>query len=490
MTATAGSPMLFSSTIFLYLFLPITLLGYYLCPRLLKNNWLLVMSLLFFAWGGVSYTLLLLGSIVLNYIFGIQIQRNQEKSRARPWLIAGVACNLLILGVFKYTNFLIGNVNALSELLALPPMPLAKILLPVGISFYTFHSLSYLVDIYRGKVVAQRNIFDLALYVSMFSQLVAGPIIRYSDVWQQLQGRTHTLQKFSSGVERFLIGLAKKVLLANIFARVADHIFDSNVGELAAANAWLGIVCYSLQIYYDFAGYSDMAIGLGRMFGFDFMENFNFPYLARSVKDFWRRWHISLSTFFRDYVYISLGGNRNGVGRTYRNLLLVFFLTGFWHGASWSFVVWGLLHGLVMVIERLGFEKILAKAWRPLSHAYTLLVVMVTWVLFRAEHFGQAMAYWQGMVQFATTDAQWALFTMQLSKELLIALVVGIAGAFGFFAWLGRLFARVTASPGLPAQVLGYTHHVTATVVYALILLVCTTYLVAGTYNPFIYYRF
>jgi alginate O-acetyltransferase complex protein AlgI len=482
--------MLFSSTIFIYLFLPLTLLGYYICPRSRKNDWLLLTSLIFFAWGGVTYTLLLLGSIVLNYLFGIQVQRNLGKPSGRTWLVAGVTTNLLMLAVFKYTNFMIGNVNALTELLRIPPMPLAKILLPVGISFYTFHALSYLIDIYRGKVAAQRNILDLALYVSMFSQLVAGPIIRYSDVWQQLHDRTHALEKFSSGVERFLIGLAKKVLLANVFARVADPIFDGNLTDLGAANAWLGIVCYSLQIYYDFAGYSDMAIGLGRMFGFDFMENFNFPYLARSIKDFWRRWHISLSTFFRDYVYIPLGGNQKGTGRTYFNLVVVFFLTGFWHGASWSFVAWGLLHGMLMVIERLGFEQWLARTWRPVAHGYTLLAVMLTWVLFRANSFGDALGYWAALVDFAATDAQMGLFYKQFVPELFLALAVALLGAFGAFAWLQRVVAQAKAPTSPASRMLAYTYHAGSALVYAVLLIACTTYLVAGSYNPFIYYRF
>lgn len=262
--------MLFSSTIFLYLFLPVTLLGYYFADRRIRNYWLLAASLVFFAWGGVSFTFILIGSIILNYIFGIQIQKRLDTKAGYRWLFAGVATNLLILGVFKYANFFVANLNEMAGWVALPPIPPTKIVLPVGISFYTFHSLSYLVDIYRRKTLAQRNIFDLSLYITMFSQLIAGPIIRYSDIWEQLRGRTHSLSKFSSGVERFLLGLGKKVLLANTFARVADVFFDQNAANLSAINAWLGIVCYSLQIYYDFAGYSDMAIGLGRMFGFDF----------------------------------------------------------------------------------------------------------------------------------------------------------------------------------------------------------------------------
>ncbi len=482
--------MLFSSTLFLYLFLPVTLLGYYLIDRAFKNYWLLAASLIFFAWGGVGFTAILAGSILVNYAFGLLIQNTRGSKSGYAWVFAGVAANLGILGVFKYANFIIANINDLSELLSIPLIPQTAIILPIGISFYTFHSLSYLVDIYRKKTDAQRNILDLSLYICMFSQLIAGPIIRYSDVWEQLRGRTHTLLKFSSGIERFLIGLGKKVLLANTFGRVADDLFGANVIDLNAASAWLGIICYSLQIYCDFAGYSDMAIGLGRMFGFEFMENFNFPYMARSVKDFWRRWHISLSTFFRDYVYIPLGGNQGSVKRTYFNLVLVFFLTGFWHGASWAFVVWGLMHGLFMVIERLGFEKILAKVWRPLSHMYTLVVVMYAWVLFRADTLGHALGYWGAMIKFRATNPQMALFAKQLGPELFVALGIALLGAFGVYARVGKLFEKVFASQRTGLQVVAYGIHIGSTVVYAAILIFSTMYLIAGTYNPFIYYRF
>jgi len=316
--------MLFSSPLFLYLFLPITLLGYYLVPSKLKNYWLLAASLVFFAWGGVTFTFILVTSIILNYIFGIQMEKKRDTPQSRTWLIIGVATNIGILAIFKYTNFLVQNMNLLLDSIQIPQIPQTHIVLPIGISFYTFHSLSYLIDIYRRKTGAQHNFFDLSLYITMFSQLIAGPIIRYSDVEHQLRGRTHTSAKFASGIERFLIGLGKKVLLANTFAKIADQIFESNPADLGAPLAWLGIICYTLQIYCDFAGYSDMAIGLGRMFGFEFMENFNLPYIAKSVKEFWRRWHISLSSFFRDYVYISMGGNRISVSRTYINLLIVF----------------------------------------------------------------------------------------------------------------------------------------------------------------------
>ena len=435
--------MLFSSLIFLYLFLPLCLLGYYLININYRNYWLLFASFVFFAWGGVSYTLILLFSITLNYFYGLRIQKNLEKNRSYWWLFAGIVTNVLMLGVFKYANFIIINLNDLSNILSIPSIPEPHIVLPIGISFYTFHSLSYLVDIYRRKTTAQRNIFDLSLYIAMFSQLIAGPIIRYSDVWQQLRNRIHTQAKFASGVERFLIGLGKKVLLANTFARIADDLFVVDPSTLGGLNAWLGIICYSLQIYCDFAGYSDMAIGLGRMFGFEFLENFNYPYIAKSVKGFWRRWHISLSSFFRDYVYIPLGGNRVKLSRTYLNLLIVFTLTGFWHGASWSFVVWGLFHGFFMVIERLGFEKILNKTWKPIANIYTLLIVMFAWVLFRSSTLTYAISYWKAMFDFQFTGEQHSLLLSYINSEFILALVIAILGSFGVFKYLGKQIENV-----------------------------------------------
>ncbi len=482
--------MLFSSPLFLYLFLPITLLGYYLMIPKLRNYWLLAASLVFFAWGGVTFTFILLGSILLNYFFGLWIQKQKTSDKGKLPLILGVSTNIAILAVFKYTNFLVQNLNQLLDWIHIPLIPQTNIILPIGISFYTFHSLSYLVDIYRNKAVAQRNFFDLSLYITMFSQLIAGPIIRYSDVDQQLRGRTHTLEKFSYGIERFLIGLGKKVLLANTFAKIADQIFATNPMDLGAPLAWLGIVCYSLQIYCDFAGYSDMAIGLGRMFGFEFMENFNFPYIAKSVKEFWRRWHISLSSFFRDYVYIPLGGNKITISRTYINLLIVFFLTGFWHGSSWSFVVWGLFHGFFMVIERLGFGKILDKTWKPLANLYTLLVVMFAWVLFRADSLGYALDYWKALFDFKTTSEQMIIFRSYLDIEFYLTFSIAVLGSFGVYQFIAQFFKKIINFPKWAAHTFAYGFHFISVIFYILILYLSTMYLISGTYNPFIYYRF
>lgn len=483
--------MLFSSPVFLFLFLPVTLLGYYFTNTKYRNYWLLLASFIFFAWGGVSFTAILILSIILNYIFGLKVQKHINNSiKAYRWLFAGVAINVLILAVFKYANFIIKSLNDLNDVLSIPLIPQTKILLPIGISFYTFHSLSYLVDIYRGKTKAQPNILDLSLYITMFSQLIAGPIIRYSDVWQQLRGRIHTSEKFAYGVERFLIGLGKKVLLANTFASIADEIFANNPAELGGLNAWLGILCYTFQIYLDFSGYSDMAIGLGRMFGFEFLENFNFPYIAKSVKEFWRRWHISLSTFFRDYVYIPLGGNKVTIKRTYLNLLIVFFLTGFWHGASWSFVVWGLYHGFFMIVERLGLGKLLEKTPSLIANFYTLIAVIFGWVLFRADTLTYAVSYWKEMFDFNITDEQLRTFLSYLNPELIYVSIIALLGSFGFFSFCKRIIDRAITSSGSAKGALIYSYNTLSVAFYAITLILCSMYLISGTYNPFIYYRF
>lgn len=482
--------MLFCSPIFLFLFLPIVLFGYYILKNKYRNFWLLFASLIFFAWGGVSYTLLIIVSVITNFFFGLKVQKNINNSHGYYWLYAGVSINLLILCFFKYTNFLIDNINTWFNLFSDIQIPDADIILPIGISFYTFHSISYLVDIYRKKSEAQRNIFDMSLYITMFSQLIAGPIIRYSDIWKQLNNRKHSLAKFSSGAERFIIGLGKKVLLANVFAKIADNIFSYSPLELSAVNAWLGIICYTMQIYCDFSGYSDMAIGLGRMFGFEFIENFNFPYIAKSVKEFWRRWHISLSSFFRDYVYIPMGGSRKGEIRTYYNLIIVFFLTGFWHGASWTFIIWGLFHGFFMIIERLGFEKILNKVWSPIANFYTLMVVLFAWVLFRSDNLSFAFDYWQAMFRFNLNSVQKSIFYELFNSEFCIALIISLLGAFSFYTKIESWVIKCISHNRYEFKMIKYIYQISSILILASILILCTIYLISDSYNPFIYYRF
>ncbi|MCB2220381.1 MAG: MBOAT family protein [Bacteroidetes bacterium] len=483
--------MLFSSAIFLFSFLPIVIIGYYLLRGTWRNVFLLISSLVFFAWGGVSYSLLLILSIITNYIFGLLINKNKNNHRARIYLIIGIVLNLMMLGIFKYAGFIAENINQLFEVAGIPPMPNPKILLPIGISFYTFQSLSYLVDLYRKETDVQRNILRLGLYISLFPQLIAGPIVRYHDIASQLQQRITSFEKFSYGVQRFLTGLAKKVLIANSFAVIADQYFAFNPTELSMTMAWMGIIAYTFQIYFDFSGYSDMAIGLGAIFGFRIPENFNYPYASRSIREFWRRWHISLSTWFRDYLYVPMGGNRISVKRTYFNLLIVFFLTGLWHGASWNFIVWGLIHGLFMVIERLGWEKFLHKTWKPLQHIYTLFIVIMAWVLFRADNFDHAWQYYGAL--FGQTVPQYGLYEISqyLNPELYLITVIAVIASvngFGLFAKFiklnlnkisDRLVIYIEAGKALLTNLY-----------FVGLLVLCAMYLIAETYNPFIYFRF
>lgn len=483
--------MLFSSAIFLFTFLPAVILLYYLIPRTWQNTFLFIASLVFFAWGGVSYSLLLIISIILNYFSGILIGKYEGTARARFFFISGITLNLLMLVIFKYANFITGSLNALFYITGIPEMPLLRILLPIGISFYTFQAMSYLVDIYRKETQVQQNILHLGLYISLFPQLIAGPIVRYHDIANQLTNRKTDLKKFSYGIRRFIIGLSKKVLIANSFAVIADDFFTKNPLELSPAIAWTGIIAYTFQIYFDFSGYSDMAIGLGSMFGFRIPENFNFPYIARSIREFWRRWHISLSTWFRDYLYIPLGGNRVTEGRTYFNLLIVFFLTGLWHGAEWKFVAWGLLHGFFMVLERLGWENFLRKLWKPVQHLYALFVVVMAWVLFRADSFGDAWNYYRAM--FGSTHPQYGLFELSryLNPEMLTITGIAILASFNSFGiadkGLKRIYEQLPGKIKMPFSII---NSLAVVVFFSGLLALCAVYLLAETYNPFIYFRF
>lgn len=483
--------MLFSSAIFLFLFLPIVIIGYYILRGEWRNIFLFISSLVFFAWGGVSYSVILIASILLNYIIGLQISKNLGEKKSKIWLVCGVTANLLLLGVFKYANFIIGNINDLIEVFNIPAIKNNSIILPIGISFYTFQSLSYLIDIYRKETEVQKNVLRLGLYIALFPQLIAGPIVRYHDIAKQLQSRTTSFDKFGYGVQRFLTGLAKKVLIANSFAYVADEIFALAPADLSTGYAWLGIVSYTFQIYFDFSGYSDMAIGLGSIFGFKIPENFKFPYIARSIKDFWRRWHISLSTWFRDYLYIPLGGNKNGRTRTYVNLSIVFLLTGLWHGASWNFVVWGMIHGFFLVLERIGFEKILNKLWKPFQHLYTLTIVLFAWVLFRAEDFTYAWGYYKAMFGQNTSELRMYELSKYLNNEFYLVLVIAILGSTKFFINTGNLIKKSEIKQNRRIQLVLQSIHSIMTVGFYLgILVLCAMYLLSDTYNPFIYYRF
>jgi len=503
--------MLFSSLVFLCQFLPATLLLYFAVfglarvgfgsPRLWRhvaNFVLLVASLLFYAWGEPRLTIVMIAAIVVTWIGGLAIARARATAvrqgrdpagAGKVSLFVTTALSLGMLAVFKYANFGVENFDLVVEVLGRPEwrVGLVDIALPLGISFYTFQALSYVIDVHRGEVPATRNLVDYACYVTMFPQLVAGPIVRYVDVARELVDRVHTRADVAWGLQRFCMGLAKKVLIANTVAVPADAIFGLPDHSLTTDQAWLGIVCYSLQIYFDFSAYSDMAIGLGRIMGFRFPENFNYPYVARSNQDFWRRWHISLSTWFRDYLYIPLGGNRAGPFATYRNLVLVFFLCGLWHGASWNFVVWGLYHGFFLVLERLFLGEQLQRLPAWLQHGYLLLLAMVGWVLFRVETMGQAATFLLAMVGGGATEGSALhhldarLVTMMLAGVVLSAPVVPRFVAW----WRARIDTRPEAATRL--ELVGA---VVRPLLVVLLLVWSAAVLSSGTHNPFIYFRF
>jgi alginate O-acetyltransferase complex protein AlgI len=481
--------MLFSSAIFLFLFLPAFLIVYYLLPKRWHNAFLFGASLVFYAKGEGIVVLVLLLSALINYIAGRLIEQGRRK--AGLWL--SLIGSLSLLFYYKYANFLFDSVRGFAEAFMFPvssDLTLAQIALPIGISFYTFQGISYTLDIYWGRIRANKSFLDYGTYVAMFPHQIAGPIVRYADIAPELTERTTTLEKFGIGAERFIIGLAKKVLIANTFANIADTIFNANTDSYGTATAWIGIIAYTLQIYFDFSGYSDMAIGLGKMVGFDFKENFNYPYVAKSIQDFWRRWHISLSSWFRDYVYIPLGGNRIGNMRTYVNLMIVFLVTGLWHGASWNFIIWGLYHGAFLLIERAGLGKWLTKVWAPIAHVYTLLAVLIGWVFFRALTLTEAIAFLKKMIgagpELPETLAYPPAFF--LNAEVIVTFILGIILATPVYHRFQQYWSR------LQMRSLHSTPHYMFDSAYVLglvgLFVMSVMYLAADTYNPFIYFRF
>ena len=473
--------MLFSSLVFLFYFLPLLLATYYICPKKYRNSVLLLFSLVFYAWGGVSYSVILIASILINFLFAKQIEKNT--SSKKKWLISGLIFNVLIIVSFKYLNFFIENINWVNSLVSKnsDEIQLLKIALPIGISFFTFQQMSMLWDLYRNSHKEKINLKNTALYISFFPQLIAGPIVRYDDIIDQLNKRKESIAQFRYGIQRFIIGLGKKIILANACGEIADNIMDLNLDFVDTPTAWLGIIAYTLQIYFDFSGYSDMAIGLGKMFGFTILENFNLPYISKSITEFWRRWHISLSTWFKDYVYIPLGGNRHGEKKMYRNLFLVFLLTGFWHGATWSFVLWGLFHGVFIIIEKRGWGNALKKLPQSLQWLYTILIVMIGWVLFRIEAISDATNYVGRM--FGIGESTNSNVLSHLNNERIIILILAIIISSSFFQKikLGALYQRTR--PKIHAQ---FTIDFFLIAVFVLSII----YINSGSYNPFIYFRF
>ena len=481
--------MVFSSTIFLFFFLPLTLLAYFVVGPRGRNAILLAASLLFYAWGETVYLLVMLFSIAANYLFGLLIDRARQRGRRGGLAFAcAVTTNLGLLGFFKYANFLVDNLNPVLPMLGLAPIDIGRVHLPIGISFFTFQALSYIIDLYRNETTVQRSLLNFALYKALFPQLIAGPIVRYRDVAREIERRTVSLHDFASGVQRFIIGLGKKVLIANVMGRAADTIFATPAETLPATLAWTGAIAFMLQIYFDFSGYSDMAIGLGRMFGFHFLENFNYPYIARSVREFWRRWHISLSTWFRDYLYIPLGGNRHGPVRTGANLLLVFLLCGLWHGASWTFLIWGVYHGIFLVLERVpAVRRLLDRLPAPVQHAYVLLVVLVGWVFFRADTFAHALAYLEAMVDFSRPPLFNSQLFLALNNEFSLTLAAAVIGSTPVFMLLQRWR---TGRPIVPAPAMRWLAATAQVGSLGFVLVYSIAAVLGGAHNPFLYFRF
>ena len=468
--------MVFSSIIFMFTFLPLSLLLYYIMPRKFKNLMLLMISLVFYAWGEPVYVLLMIFTIIFDYIMALIIDRTREdKVKSKIIFIATIGVNLLILGFFKYYGFLIDNINLLFNL----NLQYTNLALPIGISFYTFQTLSYVVDVYLDKVKVQRSLISFALYVTMFPQLVAGPIVKYSDIDYQLTNRKESINKFGQGVDRFIIGLGKKVLLANNIGIIWTTIQGMNIDSISVLTSWIGIIAYTFQIYFDFSGYSDMAIGLGKMFGFEFIENFNYPYISTSISEFWRRWHISLGTWFREYVYIPLGGNRVSTLKHIRNLFVVWLLTGLWHGASWNFVVWGLYYGFILFMEKIILHKVLSKTPKFIKHIYTMLLVMIGWVLFGSVDLTSALEYLKvmfGLSGNALVDNS-AIYYLYTNIKLLIILALCSTPII-------LIIFRQIIKKGKTVGILF------AVSINIIIILISIAYLVNETYNPFLYFRF
>ena len=459
--------MVFSSLLFLFCFFPIVLIVYFLCPRRGRNLVLFLSSLIFYAWGEPVYVLLMLFSIGINYVSGREIEAfrsentEQSEQKAKIAMIVTVVINLCILGFYKYFGFVMDNLNAVLPF----EISYHALSLPIGISFYTFQTMSYVIDVYRKKVEAQHNLITFGAYVSMFPQLIAGPIVRYSDVERQLQHRRISREKFGDGAMWFLQGLGKKVILANNIGMVYDSILALGASDTSMLTAWIGAFAYTMQIYYDFGGYSDMAIGLGKMLGFDFIKNFDYPYISTSITEFWRRWHISLSSWFKEYVYIPLGGNRCSTAKAIRNLMIVWCLTGLWHGAAWNFIFWGLYYGILLCLEKYILKGVLERMPQAVKHLYTMALVMIGWMLFAAPGMGRAASYIGTMFCVGGHG------------------LAGIAALLCSTPLIYQRFEHAMCSRSKMRQML-------CIVAYAVVFLICTAYLVNATYNPFLYFRF
>ena len=468
--------MVFSDSVFICVFLPIVLAGYYICPKRLRNSFLLLVSLVFYAWGEPKYVFLMMFSIAINYAFGLLLDRSRKNVRLSKALLAlSVVIDIGLLCVFKYTDFVITNLNRAFN----ADIGLVNLALPIGISFYTFQAMSYTIDVYRDDVKVQRNILDFGMYITMFPQLIAGPIVRYSDIEAQLKERSVSAEDFASGICRFVAGLGKKVLLANQIGALWDQIYALG-GETSVLMAWLGAIAYTFQIYFDFSGYSDMAIGLGRIFGFKFPENFRYPYESKSITEFWRRWHITLSTWFKEYLYIPLGGNRKGMARQILNLLIVWTLTGFWHGAGWNFVMWGLYYFLFLVLEKLFMLKVLDKLPAFVRHIYALFIIVIGWVIFACDDTSVLLPYLGSMFGANGLTGGLDLYLLTTRAALLVILCIASTQLpKRLAAFVGRKLCLGEES--------AFCIKAAATI---LLLALCMMFLVVDSYNPFLYFRF
>lgn len=473
--------MVFSSLLFLFRFLPAVLLLYYIAPRKIRNLVLFLFSLLFYAWGEPKYVFLMLFSITMDFFMGQMVAKSKARNNrkaAKRFLTISIVVNLSILAFFKYADFIIGTINNVAGL----SLPMLSIPLPIGISFFTFQTMSYVIDVYKGSTKVQKNWVNYGTYVSMFPQLIAGPIVQYKTIAEQMEHRKENASDFAEGIHRFLLGMGKKVLLANTIGLLCDAVMALEITQVPVLTAWLGAIAYTFQIYFDFSGYSDMAIGLGKMFGFHFLENFNYPYISRSITEFWRRWHISLSSWFKEYVYIPLGGNRRGVLLQARNILVVWMLTGIWHGASWNYVLWGVYYGILLMLEKFLLKPVLKHLPGVLQNVYTMVLVIFGWVLFKCEDLSYCFSYLKAMV--GGFHAGWigreSMYLLRNYGALLVILLFGctmipkkighrITGKFGETSWIGLVLRIVW---------------------YGGIFLISLAYLVDATYNPFLYFRF
>ncbi|GKX32137.1 alginate O-acetylation protein [Vallitalea longa] len=470
--------MVFSSLVFIFIFLPVTLILYFIAPKKIRNIILLIVSLIFYAWGEPIYILLMIFSSIVDYIHGMLIEKYRDQGiKAKLVVLSSVIINLSLLGFFKYADFIILNINSVLG----TSLDTFNLPLPIGISFYTFQTMSYTIDVYRKQAPVQKNPIALATYVTLFPQLIAGPIVRYQTIAHQINNRKETVDKFAHGLERFIIGLGKKVLLANNIGFLWGQIQNTNINDLTILTSWLGIIAFGFQIYFDFSGYSDMAIGLGKMFGFDFLENFNYPYISTSITEFWRRWHISLGSWFRDYVYIPLGGNRGSRFKLYRNLFVVWFLTGLWHGASWNFVIWGLYFGFIIAIEKAFLLKYINKLWKPIRHLYALLLIIVGWVLFSFDDLEVTIEYLKVMFGFNDVPLINNQFMYYLYTNLILLIVLVVLSTPIIKKWYQT---KVSNNKSTKIQ------EAIMPIALFLILFISTAYLVDSTYNPFLYFRF